>query len=219
MRCQVFNRELTTSLDSEYFMSCFNAYATFLKPVRKTSSTTAASATASATAASSSSSASSYGFEWSLHDSSKYSTRWSLDEFQVVYIPDHRGKITERVKRARIRPNFAVHNPFDVYVDPSIPLDYNFKAGQGVEIQWRQRRDHPFGWWYGEFQSIDPKTKKMRITFEQYYTISPWYVVTPILGTTQPTPGTSGELGGLRLVTDPNDIARWKSFLPAYKLV
>ena len=37
---------------------------------------------------------------------------------------------------------------------PSPPSIAGLCVGEEVEVQWKGRRSHPFGWWFGTVQSV-----------------------------------------------------------------
>lgn len=46
------------------------------------------------------------------------------------------------------------------------------KVGDQVELQWKARRDHPFGWWLGTIQEVSQN--QIIIDFKQYPATSIW---------------------------------------------
>jgi len=90
--------------------------------------------------------------------------------------------------------------------------------GQGVELQWKMQRGSPFGWWYGQLESVrhDEATglSTARITFRHFPPTSRWYQLDVCFGDATKHPcDFGGFTGGIRAVSEIEQ-KRWASFFP-----
>ena len=108
-------------------------------------------------------------FTMSAYDA-KVTYRIELNSYHCTYLRDGRGLVCETVDRQQLRPipkdlenKTSKYDPFQLYLDPNTKYhkqnQLSWKEGQGVEIQWKRHKDHPFGWWYGEISKIWHDTK------------------------------------------------------------
>mmetsp|Transcript_68648 Transcript_68648/g.125208 ORF Transcript_68648/g.125208 Transcript_68648/m.125208 type:complete len:381 (+) Transcript_68648:81-1223(+) len=95
------------------------------------------------------------------------------------------------------------------------------KIGKGVELQWKMQEHSPFGWWYGELESLRTehhhqygKLAVATITFNHFPKNSLWYRIDVPFGDGQMHPCTfGGTTGGIRAVSAEED-KMWQKFFP-----
>eukprot|EP01006_Ploeotia_vitrea_P035394 TRINITY_DN65873_c5_g5_i1.p1 TRINITY_DN65873_c5_g5~~TRINITY_DN65873_c5_g5_i1.p1 ORF type:complete len:412 (-),score=174.37 TRINITY_DN65873_c5_g5_i1:788-2023(-) len=139
--------------------------------------------------------------------------------FVARYLPDGRQPVREMVTRHRMRTLVeSADSPFALANNVDLA---QLRVGSFVEIQWRRSPFHPFGWWFGEVASIDAAHSRVTVIFRQYFEQSPWYAVemtvSPTKSRAEMIPG--GQVGGIRLVRSETQVVRWKSFMPAMKIL
>ncbi|EFN55560.1 hypothetical protein CHLNCDRAFT_134034 [Chlorella variabilis] len=110
--------------------------------------------------------------------------------------------VEAEVAQERLRLAPAGSSPFAVFGGGSTS-SAGLCIGEEVEVQWKGRRSHPFGWWFGTVQSV--RGNRITLVFRQYPRTSVWHrVKAPI------KPGKEavvngdcsfGYVGGLRRLT------------------
>ena len=105
-------------------------------------------------------------FTMSAYDA-KASYRLELNAWHVTYLNDDRGVVCETVPTKNVRPipndlcsAATPYSPWKLYRHPSVATATAVKTqkiyavGDGVEIQWKRQKPHPYGWWYGVISEI-----------------------------------------------------------------
>jgi len=90
--------------------------------------------------------------------------------------------------------------------------------GQGVELQWRMQKGSPFGWWYGELESLkmdaDGVMATAVIIFRHFPANSRWYRLQVRFGGPEMLDCPfGGYTGGVRPVSD-KEHKHWMRFFP-----
>lgn len=136
-------------------------------------------------------------------------------EDNSMIIEDDRDDTTSdenKTTTASFPMDFA-HSPFQKFTRTADQLECkNLKPGDAVEIQWKSLDEHPFGWWYGEVESIEGK--KAKIVFKQFHKEEVFYSVSfelPGMKSIQQASG-SGTYGGIRGPLSPQEKAEWQRF-------
>jgi hypothetical protein len=91
-------------------------------------------------------------------------------------------------------------------------------VGQGVELQWKMQLRSPFGWWFGNLESLqkerDGKLYSATITFRHFPSTSRWYRLVVKFGDSEMRACTfGGYTGGVRAVSKTEQ-ERWVTYLP-----
>ena len=105
-------------------------------------------------------------FTMSAYDA-KASYRLELNAWHVTYLNDDRGVVCETVPTKQLRPiptdlgsATTPYSPWKLYRHPAVATAAAVKTqkiyavGDGVEIQWKRQKQHPYGWWYGVISDI-----------------------------------------------------------------
>mmetsp|Transcript_100091 Transcript_100091/g.283493 ORF Transcript_100091/g.283493 Transcript_100091/m.283493 type:complete len:328 (+) Transcript_100091:69-1052(+) len=92
------------------------------------------------------------------------------------------------------------------------------EVGQGVELQWKMQYGSPFGWWFGQLESLhldaDGKRARATITFNHFPSSSRWYRLEVRFGDSEMRPcGFGGYTGGLRAASEA-ERKHWMLFFP-----
>jgi len=95
-------------------------------------------------------------------------------------------------------------------------------VGKGVELQWKMQQRSPFGWWYGQLESLLPDPDGVRatavITFNHFPSTSRWYRLMVRFGGAEMRECLfGGYTGGIRAVSE-EEIQNWMRFVPKRKL-
>lgn len=127
--------------------------------------------------------------------------------FSARYLPMGGMKAVEEagVAATRLRLPPRSSSPHAVYGgDGGAASAAGLTVGEEVEVQWKGRRCHPYGWWFGTVQSV--RGNRVVLLFRQYPRSSVWHRVrAPI------KPGAEavvngdwsfGYVGGLRRLTE-----------------
>jgi len=91
-------------------------------------------------------------------------------------------------------------------------------VGKGVELQWRMQRGSPFGWWYGQLESLKIDADGARamavIIFTHFPEDSSWYRLQVRFGGPEMVDCPfGGYTGGVRPVSDKEQ-KHWMRFFP-----
>ncbi|KAL4436961.1 hypothetical protein ABPG75_004100 [Micractinium tetrahymenae] len=127
--------------------------------------------------------------------------------FSARYLPMGGMKAAEEagVAAARLRLPPRGSSPHAVYGgDGGAAFTAGLSVGEEVEVQWKGRRCHPYGWWFGTVQSV--RGNRVVLLFRQYPRSSVWHRVrAPIKpGAEAVVNGdwTFGYVGGLRRLAE-----------------
>jgi hypothetical protein len=95
------------------------------------------------------------------------------------------------------------------------------EVGEHVELQWKMQEMSPFGWWFGQLESIqsepNAKTAIATITFPHFPEYSSWYRLKVCFGDSRIRPCSFGGFtGGIRAVSQA-ERAHWMRFVPQSK--
>lgn len=91
-----------------------------------------------------------------------------------------------------------------------------FTSGAPCAVQWKMLRNGPFGWWFGNINSVFQQNGQWfgDVRFTHIVEDSRWHQLILPLGVTKPVEAQSGGYtGGVILVT-PEELELWNSFLP-----
>lgn len=94
------------------------------------------------------------------------------------------------------------------------------QEGDAVEVQWKGRRNHPFGWWFGRVHSLQDGS--VTLEFMQYPRSSVWRrVKVPLNGAVGEVlvngNAMFGYAGGLRRLTE-EEAVEWKRHCPPHRV-
>ena len=153
LRLQVFNRE--TANNMEFAMSCYTATVAYRRVAERffyARSTLESGATGFFCVAGD---RQSHGV---LHRKSA-----TVGAYYATYEQDGRGLVQETVvpEQLRMVPQDIAGLPSSssLFCDETMRAE-DFTVGDGVEIQWKRQEAHPYGWWYGEVESVWQDTKE-----------------------------------------------------------
>ncbi|GAB4823107.1 hypothetical protein N2152v2_010153 [Parachlorella kessleri] len=115
----------------------------------------------------------------------------------------------------RLRPAPAQCHPLEVYGGDGQAVS----QGDHVEVQWKGRKGHPFGWWFGRVHAVQGGT--VTLEFVQYPRSSAWrWVDAPLLPggeTVVNGDPTFGYIGGLRRLS-AGEAADWWQHCPPQRV-
>ncbi|CEM09168.1 unnamed protein product [Vitrella brassicaformis CCMP3155] len=151
------------------------------------------------------------------------SVRWSAPcrKYRVSYVSvDNVAEFVDESRLRLVSPEVRRHRPtpHDYFRPPGIADTLrNLKKGTPVEIQWKMRRDSPFGWWFGEVLSVKTNTTTVvTVAFKHFPANSRWYTIELRPGADEPTRNgiSGGWVGGMRVVS-AEERARWYTYMPS----
>ncbi|KAL4430557.1 hypothetical protein ABPG77_005797 [Micractinium sp. CCAP 211/92] len=210
-QAQVHNREPENEAE-DFLLSAYDA-AVWLPPASARAllhgGTEGASSTC--TAGNNSSSIRSRGAAGGATDAASYPASTSEQQQRVLfsarYLPMGQMKAVEEpgVVATRLRLPPRGSRPYAVYGGVGgAASTVGLTVGEEVEVQWKGRRCHPYGWWFGTVQSV--RGNRVVLLFRQYPRSSVWHRVrAPIKpGAEAAVNGdwSFGYVGGLRRLTD-----------------
>ncbi|EXC34976.1 F-box protein [Morus notabilis] len=150
--------------------------------------------------------------------------------FRARYTSQGWGTGEENIGWDRVRAP-----PVGVPLDPFVPhvsdCLHDLKPGDHIEIQWKSRTDLPYAWWYALIGHLEPCDKNQNhclchendtivVEFNQYHPTSRWRRTTTSRKY-HPRQGNEidGFYGGIRKLSDQEEIAKWLSFWPNHVLI
>mmetsp|Transcript_120277 Transcript_120277/g.208781 ORF Transcript_120277/g.208781 Transcript_120277/m.208781 type:complete len:434 (-) Transcript_120277:68-1369(-) len=89
----------------------------------------------------------------------------------------------------------------------------DLQVGRPVELQWKLNEQSPFGWWYGNLESLrrddDGRRATATLTFRHFPRCSRWYRLEVVFGDAEIRPcAFGGKTGGIRAVNE-EDFKQW----------
>eukprot|EP00931_Biecheleriopsis_adriatica_P122244 TRINITY_DN97246_c0_g1_i1.p1 TRINITY_DN97246_c0_g1~~TRINITY_DN97246_c0_g1_i1.p1 ORF type:complete len:393 (+),score=51.38 TRINITY_DN97246_c0_g1_i1:50-1180(+) len=135
----------------------------------------------------------------------------------------HRLRYCPASVRAELKPEFAPPDASDVYGYRVLTGGFqDLEVGQGVELQWKMQLGSPFGWWYGEVESVHPidqRTADVNMLFKHFPESSRWYRLRVTVGDgTMRRCAIGGHHGGIRGVSG-HETKQWMQFFPKRPIV
>ncbi|KAL2501909.1 F-box protein [Forsythia ovata] len=160
------------------------------------------------------------GFMLSCYDAQAcYDSK--ADNFVASYSAQGRRTIEENIEWNRLRPP-AVDTPANVLHISGCSED--LKPDDHIEIQWRKKKEFPYGWWYGvvghlescnghEVNCLCHMSDTVILEFKQYIPGSQWRRTT-INRKNHIEVGNDGDgyYGGIRKLYKKEEIEAWKHF-------
>lgn len=162
------------------------------------------------------------GFLLSCYDAElSYDRHWC--NFRARFSFDGRPTMEHFIDWNRLRAPAVETGPHTLH--PSDCLD-DLKPGDHIEIQWKRKREHSYGWWYGVIGHLEPsqrckiycqclRSDKVILEFKQYEPGSQWRETT-IWRKNHREVGdeVNGYYGGIRKLSDKHEILMWQQHWP-----
>lgn len=162
------------------------------------------------------------GFMLSCYDAQlSYDLR--TDTFRARYSPHGRRTTEETIQWDRIRAPPVDTPPHVLHVSDCLN---DLKPGDHIEIQWRRKKEFPYGWWYGVVGHLEPcdgnenhchchHSDAVILEFNQYNLGSRWRrMVIDRKDHQEEGNEVDGFYGGIRKLYNKEEIAKWMHLWP-----
>lgn len=142
---------------------------------------------------------------------------------QIPVIETQRLRFCPVSARTQLRPQLHLSDPTDLYSNRILEGIEDIQVGRGVELQWKMQVGSPFGWWFGEVESIEhrspSKTAMVTMVFHHFPMSSRWYRLTVTVGDGELRDcAIGGYHGGMRACSEA-ERKDWMCFFPKKPVV